>query len=81
MPRTEIYDLYENWNDDFDGCKSDHKHLFLLLEMGLINPHIASILSLSKVMKAQHHIESIQQIQGIFVCEPWRKTENSDILM
>ena len=21
MPRTEIYDLYENWNDDFDGCK------------------------------------------------------------
>jgi NADPH:quinone reductase-like Zn-dependent oxidoreductase len=68
--KTYNYDVFEEWAERNEQCKSDLSFLVGLLSKGIIAPHIHHRISLRQVGKAQEMLES-KQFSGFIVCEPW----------
>lgn len=68
--RTHAYDLYTEWEEKLDRCKSDLAFLVKLMDERKINPHVLDRIPLSKVARAQELIEA-KNVHGFIVCEPW----------
>jgi NADPH:quinone reductase-like Zn-dependent oxidoreductase len=64
------YDVFEEWAERNEQCKSDLSFLVGLLVRGIIAPHIHHRISLRQVGKAQEMLES-KHFSGFIVCEPW----------
>jgi NADPH2:quinone reductase len=78
--RTNLYDVYAEWDKDLAKCKKDLVHLVKLLEMRTIVPHVLDRIPLGKVARAQEIVES-KRLSGFLVCEPWLLTKARALLL
>jgi NADPH:quinone reductase-like Zn-dependent oxidoreductase len=67
---THEYNLFKEWDDHRTRSKADLAHLVHLLDQGRIRPSVLDRIPLTKVARAQEHVES-KHHAGFIVCEPW----------
>lgn len=67
---TYSYDVYKEWDERNEQCKTDLSFLVDLLGKGIISPCVLYRIPLQQVGKAHEKLER-RQYSGFLVCEPW----------
>ena len=65
------YNVFDEWDDNLEGSKSDLSYLFGLLKLGKLEPQLSGTMGLNKVADAHTFLDGKRRIQGTFVCLPW----------
>jgi NADPH:quinone reductase-like Zn-dependent oxidoreductase len=74
VTKTQVYDVFTEWELNTDKCKKDLVYLLSLLENKSIDPHVLDRIPLAKVGRAQEVLET-KNLSGYLVCEPWLVTK------
>jgi NADPH:quinone reductase-like Zn-dependent oxidoreductase len=78
--RISLYNVYDEWEKNLDGCKLDLQHLIYLIEKRKVEPKVLDRVSLGNVAQAQELVAS-KQIKGFIVCEPWLLDKSKTICL